>query len=205
MRARLALMCVPLAAVLAGVGGCTSGAGSSGAADTATGGTTAPTAGGTPPPSGKATKPGPTKAPTPPPTEKAKPSVAVSTAPPVSLGSTATINGQVLVTVGRPRTVTVAARGPGEIAGPALSVPVSVTNSSSSPFPLGGLVVNLTYGTEAEPASPTNADPAKPLQGRLAAGSKATGTYVFLVPRGASRVRVEVVSDVSAKIVTFAG
>jgi hypothetical protein len=101
--------------------------------------------------------------------------------------------------------VTVTARGPGEIAGPALSVPVSVTNSSSSPFPLGGLAVNLTYGSNAQPASPTEANPAKPLQGRLAAGGKAAGTYVFLVPRNASRVRVEVVSDVSAKIVTFAG
>jgi hypothetical protein len=109
----------------------------------------------------------------------------------------------VLVSVGAPRRVTVGARGPGEVAGPAFAVRVTVTNGSASPFDLGGLAVNASYGRQETPASPSDADPAAPLRGRLAPGAQAVGTYVFGAPAGASGLRVEVVSNSAAQILVF--
>jgi hypothetical protein len=121
------------------------------------------------------------------------------------VGGTATLKPDVLVALAAPRAISVTANGPGEVAGAAVAVTVTVRNRSSSAFDLGGLDVNASYGTGAgTPASPTDADPAKPLRGSLAGGASATGTYVFTAPRSAlSRLRVEVSSNSAARIVVF--
>ena len=138
------------------------------------------------------------------PPSRSVPAVAVSTAPPVPIGRAAPLTGEVRVTVGAPRAVQVTARGPGEVGGSAIAVPVSVRNTSSTAFDLGGLVVNAAYGSAATPAPPTDADPAAPLTGRLAPGRSASGTYVFTAPASAvSRLRVEVSSDATARILVF--
>jgi hypothetical protein len=108
------------------------------------------------------------------------------------------------VTVGTPKAVHVTARGPGEVGGSAIAVTVSVRNTSSKAFDLGGLVVNAAYGSAATPAPPTDADPASPLTGRLPPAGRASGTYVFTAPASAlSRLRVEVSSDAAARILVF--
>jgi hypothetical protein len=140
-----------------------------------------------------------------PPRETAKPSVAVSTAPPLGIGRTATLDGQVFVTVGRPRAVTVTARGPGEVAGNAVAVSVTVRNASATAFDAGGISVNAAYGRgTGTPAAPTDADPARPLLTKIAPGRSAVGTYVFTAPASALRqLRIEVSSNAAARILVF--
>jgi hypothetical protein len=189
MRGKLVgtVLCVALAGAVSGCRGTASPASSSAATAT-----TGP---------GASTRP--STSPVAPSKATGKPSVAVSTAPPVKIGATATLPSRVLVSVGAPRRVTVGARGPGEVAGPAFAVRVTVTNGSPSPFDLGGLTVNASYGRQETPASPSDADPAAPLRGRLAPGADAVGTYVFGAPAGATGLRVEVVSNSAAEILVF--
>jgi uncharacterized protein DUF4352 len=132
-----------------------------------------------------------------------KPSVAISLAPAVKVGKPAEISDDVRITVGKVRDVRVDAQQPGEIAGPAAAVSVTVRNRSSKRFSLDGMVVTAYYHNDL-PANETSVDPSKPLTGSLAAGKTATGTYVFTVPRKfASTLRVEVSSNQSPTIVQF--
>ncbi len=131
------------------------------------------------------------------------PSVAVSPLPPKPVGSPAQIKGGVSVTIANVKDVEVGATGPGEIAGPAVSVEVRVGNTSSAAFNLSGLAVTASYG-RGTPASPTTAGGAKLLSGSLAAGRGASGVYVFLVPKAQSgTLRVEVSSADSPSIAVF--
>jgi hypothetical protein len=133
-----------------------------------------------------------------------KPSVAISRAPLVKVGQPANISDGVRITVGAVRDQKVSAELPGEIAGPAAVVPVTVRNASNQPFSLDGVVVTAFYDDDV-PATETTVDPAKPLTGSLAAGRTAKGVYVFTVPREqASTLRIEVSSNQSATIVQFA-
>jgi uncharacterized protein DUF4352 len=132
-----------------------------------------------------------------------KPSVAISLAPAVPVGKPAEISDDVRITVGKVRDLRVSAHQPGEIAGPAAAVSVTVRNRSSKRFSLDGMVVTAYYHNDL-PANETSVDPSKPLSGSLAAGKSATGTYVFTVPRKyASTLRVEVSSNQSPTIVQF--
>jgi len=129
--------------------------------------------------------------------------VAVSPLPPAPVGSAAPLRREVTVTITGVRDLEVAAAGPGEIAGHAVSVQVQVRNSGSSAFDLSGLAVNASYGAGI-PASPTSAGGAQSLSGSLPAGRSATGTYVFLVPADQSAtLRVEVSSADSPSIAVF--
>jgi hypothetical protein len=128
----------------------------------------------------------------PPPVETASPSVGVRTVSPVPVGRTVALTGQLRVTVGSVRTLRVEARGPGETAGSAVVVPITLANGSSGPFDTGGLVINAFYG-KGTPAVPTTADPARPIRGTLAPSRTARGEYVFRVPASAgANLRVEV-------------
>lgn len=132
-----------------------------------------------------------------------KPSVAISLAPAVKVGEPAEIASAVRVTVGKVKDVTVKARQPGEIAGPAAAVPLTVRNGSTEAFSLDGVVVTAFYGDDI-PGNETSASPSKPMTGSLAPGKTAKGIYVFNVPRKyASTLRVEVASNQSPTIVQF--
>lgn len=132
------------------------------------------------------------------------PSVAISTAAATQVGKAAPILPGVAVTVTSVKAVTVKSEQPGQVAGPAVAVTVSVKNSSGGRFSLSGLVVNVSYGPEAAPGSQTEASPSKVLTGTLAAQKSATGVYVFNVPAGqAGTVRVTVSSDRSPTILEF--
>lgn len=131
------------------------------------------------------------------------PSVAVATQPPVRIGTTAALVGQVMVSVGKVRAVTVTAAGPGEIAGPAVVVPVTVRNATGKPFGLSGLVVNAQFAGGV-PAVPSDAAPSRPLPDTVRAGGTATGLYVFRAgPAGATGLRVEISSDNARKVLVF--
>lgn len=74
------------------------------------------------------------------------------------------------------------AHGPGEVAGPAFLIAVSVANGTGAPVSLDGVVVNV-YGPDGAAGSVLASDPrGSPLQGDLAPGAKASGTYVLRRP-----------------------
>ena len=138
-------------------------------------------------------------------TVTASPSVAVATAPPARIGTAAPLVGKLLVTVGSVRAARISASGPGEIAGPGLVVPVTVRNATGKLFDLSGLVVNALYG-DGTPAVPSDAAPARPLPDSVAAGSTATGLYVFRAGTGATTtLSVEVSSDNARRVLVFRG
>jgi hypothetical protein len=140
---------------------------------------------------------------TPAPLDTESPSVAISEAPPVKAGKAAALTEGIKVTIGPIRSIKVAANGPGEIAGDAVTVPIQVQNSSGKAFNLDGFALNATYGKKT-PASPTSSGPADPLSGSLKSGSTAKGVYVFSAPHSkASNLRVEVSSSDAAKILIF--
>lgn len=160
-------------------------------------GTTRPSA------SAPATSPGKAKPGAPQVAPVGKPSVAISLAPAVKVGEPAEIASAVRVTVGKVKDVTVKARQPGEIAGAAAAVPLTVRNGSGAAFSLDGMVVTAFYGDDI-PGNETTASPSKPMTGSLAPGKTAKGTYVFNIPKKyASTLRVEVASNQSPTIVQF--
>jgi len=190
------------AAVLA-TAGCSGSDGSDApAAGGTTGSSAAPTASASAtagPPAARTVKPG-----VPVPGATGSPSVAISRAPVVKIGKIAKLTDDVEVYVGRVREVTVKAENPGEIAGAAAAVPVTVRNTSKAPFSLNGMVVTASYGRN-HPGDETSAKPSAPLTGSLAVGQKARGTYVFMVPRKyAATLHLEVSSDQSPTVVRFA-
>ena len=92
------------------------------------------------------------------------------------------------------RQVTVAARGPGELAGSAVAVTLEVVNGEQARVSLEDAVVTAAAGTEE--TSPSDAPPARPLGGTLRPGARTTGVYVFVLP-GARRVPLRVTVSLS--------
>ena len=137
------------------------------------------------------------------PIDTATPSVAISKAPPVAVGKPAELTEGIKVTIGPITSVKVKANGPGEIAGAAASVPITVQNASGKSFSLDGFSITASYA-KGTPASPTSAAPAKPLSGTLKVGQKADGVYVFTVSKAeADSLKVEVSSSSAATILVF--
>lgn len=173
--------------------------GSPGAAGSRTGSAPAsPTATGT-----VGTKGGATSAPELP-RDTATPRVAISRAPVLRIGQAGRILPRVPVRIRSVRQLSVRAENPGEIAGEAVAVTVSVSNDSTAAFGLGGLVVTASY-RGGRPGDQTESGPSDPLTGSLPPGRTEAGVYVFKVPsRYASSLRLEVTSDRSPTIVRFA-
>lgn len=129
----------------------------------------------------------------------------VRTEPPVGLDETGDFGTGLTVRLTGVEPVQGVARAPGEIAGPALEVTVRATNDSTRPISLDGVIVFLSYGEDRTPATDFGHGSA-PLQGDLAAGSSASGTYVFAVPEDQrDDVRVEISYTGEAPTVAFEG
>lgn len=175
-------------------GGGGTGAGATGGAPTSTTSTTSTATVGT--------KGGATSAPRLP-EDTSAPRVAISKAPVVPIGQVSRITPQVLVRVRSVSELTVKATSPGDVAGPAVAVTVAVTNDSTAPFAVAGLVVTASYHGGL-PGDETDAGPSDPMTGSVQPGRTATGVYVFRVPsRYASTLRLEITSDRSPTIVRF--
>ena len=198
--------CVCIAAV-AGLTACSGSSGFTAASGAATSSASAPasapTSVATPTSTGASPRAGASSPAPTPATVTASPSVAVATQPPVKIGASAALVSRVTVSVGTVRTATITAAGPGEIAGPALVVPVTVRNATTRAFDLGGVVVNALY-SGGTPAIPSDAAPSRPLPETLPAGAAATGLYVFRAAPGAgTSLRVEVSSDNARNVLVF--
>jgi hypothetical protein len=79
------------------------------------------------------------------------------------------------------RKIKAKAKLPGEVAGPALAVAVTIDNDSSKSLDLSSVVVNLSDSSDA-PGTVMSAAPAKRLPAKVKAGRSASGVYVFTVP-----------------------
>ncbi|MFT3798206.1 hypothetical protein [Microbacterium sp.] len=92
---------------------------------------------------------------------------------------------------------------PGQLAGPAVSVTIEVTNASGKAVDLAGASLNLDFGDAHTPA-PAIGDPvATGLPATVADGATVTGTYSFSLPldvREQVRVILDLVSGESQVI-----
>ncbi|GAA1855399.1 hypothetical protein ACFFOM_11090 [Microlunatus capsulatus] len=129
----------------------------------------------------------------------------VRTRKPVRLDAPGEAADDVVVRLASVRAVEATASGPGEVAGPALAVTVSIENGTTAELDLGSAVVNLADAKGA-PGSLMSADPARPLPTRAAAGQTVDGVYVFTVAEGRrDPVTVEVGVTPSDPLVVFRG
>lgn len=93
---------------------------------------------------------------------------------------------------------------PGEIAGPAVAITVEYTNGTDKPVSLANTIVSLNYS--GQEASSFSGEPAKNPPESLAPGKKATGVYVFGVPKdGRKNVLIRVAYAPTAPVVEFKG
>jgi hypothetical protein len=104
------------------------------------------------------------------------------TAKPVPITSVAAFQSGLTLRVRRAVPVRGVARGPGEIAGPAVRLELELENGSDEQISLESVVVALTYGAEQTPAVTLSGPDAEPFGGTLEPGAVARGRYVFGVP-----------------------
>lgn len=93
------------------------------------------------------------------------------------------------------------ARGPGEIAGPALRVSVEIRNDTRRAESLAGSVVTVAYGRDPAPGVALSGPGVRPLAGSVPAGGAATGRYVVGVPLD-QRDRIQVTISLRASLPT---
>lgn len=124
---------------------------------------------------------------------------------PVQLDEKATITKGVVARVTKVEEVEGEATLPGEVAGDALRVTVTVTNDTDEALDLSGAIVNLYLGADETPATTLSGPGVDPFPASAAAGKKASGTYVFRVAERDVPVHVEVDVAADLKVVAFEG
>jgi hypothetical protein len=98
------------------------------------------------------------------------------------------------------------ARGPGEIAGPALRVTISIQNDSKKAIRTELGLINVYYGKDRKPAGTLSGPGVTAFPAEIPAGGTGTGTSVFSVPTSArDRVEVEFSYSTEAPVVIFRG
>jgi hypothetical protein len=133
------------------------------------------------------------------------PVVPVTTAPAVPLSSPAPSLGGGRISIGTITSIQGTAQLPGETAGPAVRVPVTIVNGGSTALDLDQVVVDLVDRNGVS-ASSLSSDPAAPFQGSLAPRASASAVYVFSLPTGdRSDVSVVVSYTTAAPVVVFTG
>ena len=152
---------------------------------------------------------GPTTTPSPSPSPGSLQEVPVeeaTSAPAVPLTATADFGTGLTLRMDRIESVFGEARGPGQIAGPALRLTLTMTNRSDSAVSLEGAVVDLTVGRDRTPTALLTGPGVKEFQGEVAAGDSVTAAYVFAVPEDArDRLRVAVSYVADAPVVVLRG
>jgi hypothetical protein len=86
------------------------------------------------------------------------------------------------------------AKGPGEVAGPAIRFRVSISNATTAAIDLGATVVTVDYGADRIPALELFEPGASPLPDSVEPGATATAVYIFTVPvdqRGLVHITVD--------------
>ncbi len=136
--------------------------------------------------------------------QKVSVSSVASLAPAPLTGSASPVKG-VDIKVASAHAITATAHGPGEVAGPAVQINLSIFNGTSSAINVGDVSINI-QDAAAVPGSPMSASPAAPLTGLVDAGAMASGVYVFTLPLGhRTPVTVTVSYTGSAPVAVFTG
>lgn len=95
---------------------------------------------------------------------------------------------------------------PGEVAGDAVKVSVTLTNTSTAPADTSGVVVDLEAGPNAAPGMALQGSGTTTFPATIAPGASATADYVFVVDSNQrARVSVLVNYTVTAPIAVFEG
>jgi len=155
------------------------------------------------------TLPPPATTPVPPPTpggtdETVAPREEV-TKPPVKLDKPSNTGSGVTVQITKVKSINSKAQLPGEVAGPAVSLTVTVKNDSTKTLDIGTVVVSLLDSSGA-PGNEMSAKPADPLRGTVKAGGTATGVYVFTVDKDRRNpVSVNITLAGAAPVLVFKG
>lgn len=131
--------------------------------------------------------PPPANTPVPPPTpgsiHETVESRPAETKPPVDIKTTTNFGQEVVVEITEIKKIEVPSAGmPNEVQGPALAVTVKLINGTSKAVSLDSVVVEVIDSAEA-PGGRMTGDPYDPLSGSLAAGTSASGTYVYTVAK----------------------
>ncbi|MGM7679303.1 hypothetical protein [Microbacterium sp. A94] len=102
-------------------------------------------------------------------------------------------------------TTTITPETPGEFAGTAVVVTVSLDNSSDRAQSIDSAVISLVTD-DGQVGIGTTAGPNEPLQGELAAGETAIGTYVFMLDDAIGRsVKISVNYAAGEPVANFTG
>lgn len=117
-----------------------------------------------------------------------------------AVGAPAEVAPRVTVTVDSLEAIQGDGDGPGEVDGPSVRFTVRVSNGSDAELSLVGAVVNAYFGDAQTPGIQLSGSGSSPLPSSVAARADATGTYVFLLPAGATTTRVEVYSVPGAAV-----
>lgn len=122
-----------------------------------------------------------------------------------ALDAPITLSTDMVVTIDKVSTMTVKPETPGEYAGSAVVVEVSVVNDSKRTQSIDSAVVNLVTD-DGDVGVATTAGPNEPLAGDVAAGAKATGSYVFMLdPVKGRQVKISVNYAAGEPVATFSG
>ena len=127
------------------------------------------------------------------------------TAKPVPLDTKATVAKGVVARVTKVEAVEGEATLPGEVAGDALRVTVTIDNDTDEALDLASAIVNLFHGADDTPATTLSGPGAAPLPATVAAGARGSGTFVFRIPERGVPIHVEVDVAADLTIVAFEG
>jgi hypothetical protein len=134
------------------------------------------------------------------------PGQAPPVADPVAIDQPASFTERVTAEVTKIESVEGEANGPGEIAGAALRISVTLTNNSQRPVDLDKSVVALFFGADDAPATELSGPGVERFTGTLRNGESASGVYVFRVPEDQrDQIRITVSYSPTDTAVAFEG
>ncbi len=130
----------------------------------------------------------------------------VTTEPAVPLTATADFGTGMKLRIMRIESVQGVARGPGEVAGPAVRLTLRMSNGSDSAVSLESAVVDVSTGADRTPAPSLTGPGGRRFEGDVSPGGSMTAVYVFAVPEHErERLHVAVSYLAAAPVVVFAG
>jgi hypothetical protein len=122
-----------------------------------------------------------------------------------ALDAPVTLSTDMVVAIDKISTTTITPETPGEYAGTAVIVTVSVVNDSDQAQSIDSAVISLVTD-DGDVGVATTAGPNAPLQGEVAAGATAEGTYVFMLdPAQGRSVKISVNYAAGEPVASFAG
>ncbi|MDP3894955.1 hypothetical protein [Nocardioides sp.] len=130
----------------------------------------------------------------------------VTPEPAIALTATADLGRGLELRVARVEQVEGVARGPGEIAGPALRLTLELTNGSDEEVSIDSAVVDLLAGRDRTPAGLLTGPGGRAFECAVQPNDSVTGVYVFgVAPEARGRVQVSVSYQSGSPVAVFVG